>query len=148
MNDTHGKERIDERIRGYLLSRLQAVQAEHHHIPEEKIHDIAASLDIPANAIYGVASFYSFFSVVPLGRHVIRVCQSISCNLKDALMIIESIKNEIRISPHETTVDGRFSLEVSNCIGACDMAPAMLINDELHGHLTPGRISDILKSYE
>lgn len=147
MSSTRGKEPIDERIRGYLLSRLQAVQAEHHHIPEEKIHDIADSLDIPVNEVYGVVSFYASFSVVPLGRHVIRVCQSVSCDLKDPSMIMRSIKNAIGISPHETTADGRFSLEPTHCIGACDLAPAMLINDDVQGHLTPGSISDILKSY-
>jgi NADH-quinone oxidoreductase subunit E len=98
--------------------------------------------------VYGVTTFYSFLSVEPLGRNVIRICKSIPCYLKNAEMIVESAEKVLGIKPGQTTEDGRFSFELTNCIGACEQAPAMLINDEVHGHLTPRKIAEILRSYK
>ncbi|MFC1953200.1 NAD(P)H-dependent oxidoreductase subunit E, partial [Chloroflexota bacterium] len=100
------------------------------------------------NDVYGVASFYSFLSPKPLGRNIIRICRSLPCYMKDYQTVAESITGEIGINPGETTADGRFTFELTNCIGACDKAPAMLINDEVHGNLTPDKISRILKTYK
>jgi NADH:ubiquinone oxidoreductase subunit E len=83
-----------------------------------------------------------------LGKNVIRICKSLPCYLKNAEMIIGSVQKVLGISPSETTPDGRFSFELTNCIGACDRAPAMLVNDEVHGHLTPDKIAEILRSYK
>ncbi len=131
-----------------LLLELKRLQARDRHIPREVIAKAARSLDIPINDVYGVASFYSFLSVTSQGKHVIRICHSIPCFLKDSPMIVKSVKQEIGINPGETTEDGRFSFELVNCIGACDKAPAMLVNNDVHGHLTPDRISRILRTYE
>ncbi len=131
-----------------LLKELKHLQIRDRHIPREVIVKAARALDIPVNDVYGVASFYSFFSITPQGKHVIRICQSIPCFLKDSPMIMNSIKQEIGIEPGETTADGRFSFELVNCIGACDKAPAMLVDNDVHGHLTPDMISEILKTYE
>ena len=117
------------------------------YIPEEVIRSLAESLDLPVNEVYGVASFYSFLSTKPLGRNVIRVCKSLPCYLKNSEMIIEVVGKELRIAPGETTADGRFSFELTNCIGQCDKAPAMLINEDVHGYLTPEKIKQILKNY-
>ena len=97
--------------------------------------------------MYAVATFYSFLSIRPLGRNVIRICKSIPCHLKDAPMIIQSVEKAIGIKLGKTTSDGKFSFLLTNCIGACDRAPAMLINHDVHGELTPDKISDVLKSY-
>jgi NADH:ubiquinone oxidoreductase subunit E len=97
--------------------------------------------------VYGVSTFYSFLSTRPLGKNVIRVCKSVPCYLKGSQMIIESIEKQIRIKPGEVTPDGKFSFELANCIGACDRAPAMLVNHDVHGSLTPRKISKILKLY-
>jgi len=133
--------------RADLLNMLKAAKSEKGFVSAGSISSISRRLNVPVNEVYGVATFYSFLPVEPLGRHLIRICNNLPCHLKNAAMIIESVAKEIGISPGETTADERFSFEMTNCIGACDMAPAMLVNDDLHGHLTPEKIRDILKSY-
>jgi len=130
-----------------LLVLLKKVQSELGYIPAELITDTAQSFNIPVSEVYGVATFYSFLSTKPLGRNVIRICKSLPCYIKDSRIIVESIADRLGIKPGETTADGRFSFELTNCIGACDKAPAMLINSDVHGNLTPGKISQILKKY-
>jgi NADH-quinone oxidoreductase subunit E len=131
-----------------LVGVLKEAQRKFGYVPEEVMADLAESLHIPINEVYGVASFYSFLSIKPLGRNVIRVCQSLPCHLKNCQIIIEAIEKELRIKPGETTADGRFSFELTNCIGLCDRAPAMMINNDAHVDLTPEKISQILKSYQ
>jgi len=130
-----------------LLMLLKQAQKQETYVSRAVILEIAQSMHIPVNEVYGVASFYSFLSMKPQGRYVIRVCKSLPCYLRESRMIVESVVNEIGIKPGEITADGRFSFELANCIGACDMAPAMLINDEVYGYLTPDKITKALKSY-
>jgi NADH:ubiquinone oxidoreductase subunit E/ferredoxin/NAD-dependent dihydropyrimidine dehydrogenase PreA subunit len=130
-----------------LLERLKAEQSKSGFVSPEVMADIAQSLKIDVSAVYGVATFYSFLSTRPLGRNVIRVCKSLPCYLKNTQMILDSVHEAIGIGPGETTPDGALSLELANCIGACDQAPAMLVNHDVHGNLTPARISEVLKSY-
>ncbi len=124
------------------------VQRRDGHVSEEAMSNLALALNITLSEVYGVATFYAFISTEPQGRNVIRICKSLPCYMENALMIVESLKREIGINPGETTGDGRFSLELTNCIGACDRAPAMLINDEVYGSLTPEKITQILRSYK
>ena len=134
--------------RDVLLGMIKEEQAKSGYISEDAIGNIAESLGLTVSDVYGVTTFYSFLSTKPLGRHVIRICKSVPCCLKDAEMMIDWIGEELGIAPGETTPDGRFTFELTNCIGACDQAPAMLINDELYGQLTREKISEILKSFE
>lgn len=137
----------ETRDRETLLEVLKDEQARSGYISESFITETARSLSISESQVYGVATFYSFLSCKPSGRHVIRICKSLPCYLKDAPMIIESVHNEIGILPGEATADGRFSFQLTNCIGACDQAPAMLVNHDVHGNLTPEKISEVLASY-
>ena len=134
--------------RADLLNLLKAAKSKEGFVSPDSIGKIAEALDIPVNEVYGVATFYSFLPVKPLGNNLIRICSNLPCHLKDATMVIESLAREIGISPGETTADKRFSFELANCIGACDMAPAMLVNDDIHGYLTPEKIHDILEAYK
>jgi NADH-quinone oxidoreductase subunit E len=131
-----------------LLGRVEEAQRQTGCVSEGFMVETAGSLGLPLSEVYGVTTFYSFLSVEPVGRNVIRVCKSVPCYLKHGEMIIEAVKTVLGILPGETTVDGRFSFELTNCIGACDQAPAMLINDEVHGHLTADKIAEILRSYK
>ena len=131
-----------------LLGMLETRQRESGYIPEKVIAEIAGALKLSVGDVYGVASFYAFLSTKPQGKHKIRICKSLPCYIKDASMIIDSVEKAIGIKPGEMTPDGRFSFELTNCIGACDQAPAMLINDEVYGNLTPGKISEILESHK
>ena len=139
---------LAERARESLLGMIKEEQRKSGYISEEAMAGIAESLALSVGDVYGVTTFYSFLSTQPLGKHVIRICKGVPCFLQNAGMIIESIQEALWIGPGETTTDGRFSFELTNCIGACDQAPAMLVDDEVHGHLTPEKISEILKSYD
>lgn len=144
------QEGISTRHKGQedLMALLKEAQHKFGYVPEEVMAELAESLDIPINEVYGVASFYSLLSIRPLGRNVIRICQSLPCYLKHCQTIIESVEREIGIRPGETTPDGRFSFQLTNCIGLCDRAPAMMINSDAHVDLTPEKISQILKTYK
>ncbi len=131
-----------------LIVLLKEAQNKSGYVSEEVMAELAESLDIPISDVYGVASFYSFLSTEPLGRNVIRVCKSLPCYLEHCQAIMESVEKEIGIKPGETTPDGRFSFQLTNCIGACDNAPAMMINDDVHVALTPEKIAQILETYK
>lgn len=133
---------------GDLLVLLEEAQRKFGYVPQEFMAGLAQSLGIPLSDIYGVATFYSFLATKPQGRNVIRICRSLPCWLKNAEIIVNSVAQELGINPGETTADRKFSFELTNCIGACDIAPAMLINSDVHGELTPGKIARILKSYK
>ena len=126
---------------------LKEAQGRSSYLSQDFMAETAKSLNISLSDLYGVATFYSFLSPKPLGRNVIRVCKSVPCYLKGSPSVIEGIKDKIGIQPGEVTDDGRFSLELVNCIGACDRAPAMLVNQEVHGNLTSKKISKILRPY-
>jgi NADH-quinone oxidoreductase subunit E len=132
--------------REYLLALLQDEQEKAGHISEQFIKDTAKSIGISTSEVYGVATFYHLLSTMPLGRNVIRVCKCIPCYLNSSQLVVETIQERLGITPGETTLDGRFSLQLTNCIGACDQAPAMLLNHELHGYLTPVKIAKILEA--
>jgi NADH-quinone oxidoreductase E subunit len=131
-----------------LLVLLKEAQNKFGHLSGECLTELANSLGLPVSDVYGVATFYSLLSTKPLGRNVIRVCKSLPCFLKNYQTIIESVAREIGIKPGETTPDGKFSLQFTNCIGACDKAPAMMINHYVYTDLTPSKISQILRSYK
>jgi len=131
-----------------LLLLLEEAQRRFGHLSERLMGELAESLGVSASEVYGVATFYSFLSTRPQGRHIIRACKSLPCCLKDSHLVVSAVEDAIGIGPGETTPDGRFSFELANCIGACDGAPAMLVDSELHAGLTPRMISQILKAYE
>jgi NADH:ubiquinone oxidoreductase subunit E/NAD-dependent dihydropyrimidine dehydrogenase PreA subunit len=143
-----GESSSQDREREKLLGMLIDVQRREGHVSEEVMSNLALALNMTLGEVYGVATFYAFISAKPQGRNVIRICKSLPCHMENALMIVESLKREIGISPGGTTADGRFSLELTNCIGACDRAPAMLINDDVYGSLSPEKITQILRSYK
>jgi NADH:ubiquinone oxidoreductase subunit E len=134
--------------RDALLGMIKEEQTKTGHLSKDAMVRVAETLGVTVGDVYGVTTFYSFLSTWPLGRHVIRVCKSVPCCMKDAERLIGWVGKELGINPEETTADGRFTLTLTNCIGACDQAPAMLIDDEVYGQLTPERISEILKSFD
>jgi len=136
------------RDRDILLGMIKAEQLNSGYVSEEFMVSVAKNLGLSVGEVYGVATFYSFISTKPLGKHVIRVCKSLPCCMQDAELVIAWITAELEINPGETTADGRFSFELTNCIGTCDVAPAMLIDDQVFGHLTREKISEILKSFD
>lgn len=131
-----------------LLGMIKEEQATSGYMSEGAMVKVSEALKVTVGEVYGVTTFYSFLSTWPLGRHVIRICKSVPCCMKDAEMLMEWIGKELGIGPGETTPDGRFTLTLTNCIGACDQAPAMLIDDEMYGPLSLERIAEVLKSFD
>ena len=141
------KATVDRRRTG-LLPELKKGQENLHCVSQGFITDTAQSMDLSLSDVYGVATFYSFLTTRPTGENVIRVCKSLPCYVKNSQKILQCIEDTLGIKPGETTPDGMFSLELASCIGACDRAPAMLVNSDVHGNLTPKKIAKILKSYQ
>jgi NADH:ubiquinone oxidoreductase subunit E len=134
-----------------LLSMLHAVQHAHgktSHIPTEELAAIAAYLGIPLAELDGVTSFYHAFSRKPRGRHVIRLCDSLSCRVRGSVDVYRHIKERLGIGTGETTGDGRYSLEIVNCLGSCDTAPNVMIDDLLLTEVTPERFDRALEEIE
>ncbi len=134
--------------RGDLLIALKKAQDKYGYLPGELIAELAKRFDLSIGDVYGVGTFYSFLSTKPQGRNEIRICKSVPCFLKNCETIIDWVEKELGIKPGESTADSKFSLQLTNCIGHCDEAPAMMVNDEIHVNLTPRKISKILQSYK
>jgi len=128
-----------------LIEVLKERQRTNGYLSSDFMAQTARALDLPLSAVYGVATFYSFLSTKPKGKYIVRVCKSLPCLLESSQSIVAYFDKELGIAPGETTKDGKFSLELTNCIGACDKAPAMMINDCVYGDLTPSKIATILK---
>ena len=137
-----------ESKREALLGVIKEEHGKSGYLSNDAMAEVSGALGVTVGDVYGVATFYSFLSTWPLGRHVIRICKSVPCCMKDAERLIEWIGRELGIGPGETTPDGRFTLALTNCIGACDQAPAMLIDEEMYGPLSPERIAEVLKSFD
>ncbi|MBE0700967.1 MAG: NADH-quinone oxidoreductase subunit NuoE [Acholeplasmataceae bacterium] len=133
-----------------LIEILLAVQANHpqNYLPEDDLRKIAHHLDIPESRVCGVVSFYTFFSTVPRGRHVIQVCESIPCHVNGAETVLSTLRSLLKVKLGETTEDGLFTLETTNCLGCCDEPPVMRINQKIYHNLTPDKIKAIISEYQ
>ena len=130
-----------------LLPGLKSEVEQKDYLSRDSMAAVAGQAGLPLNSVYGVASFYAYLPVSPVGKNVIKVCNCLPCEMKDVPAVVQGISREIGIGPGQTTPDGKFTLELVSCIGACDQAPAMMINDKLYGDLTGEKIAGILKSY-
>jgi NADH-quinone oxidoreductase E subunit len=114
-------------------------------LPNEAIEAVAAELDLPVAKVYGVVTFYDLYHQKPVGRHRIRVCTNLSCQLRGSDEIMEAIHKELGVGEDEVTPDGRCSYVHFECLGSCDTAPMMMVDDDYHENLTPNRVRQILK---
>lgn len=130
-----------------LLPILKEVQSRSGYLPAEVVSDLAMALDMPVNEVYGVASFYSFLTLEPSGRNVLWTCRCLPCHVKEGPQLLGAIREHLGIGPGETTEDGNFTLRLTNCIGACDQAPALMVNGDRYGSVTPERLEEILSRY-
>ncbi len=132
---------------GGLIPVLQIAQGLFGYLPEEVLRQIAKKMDKPYSEVAGVVGFYSYFSTNPRGENVIRVCLGTACYVRGGKQVLDSLKKELGIDVGETTEDQTFSLEVARCFGACGLAPAIMINDDVHQRVKPTRIKQILAPY-
>jgi len=131
-----------------ILLLLRDEQGKFGYLPEKSLASISDSLSMALADVYGVATFYSFLSVQPQGRHTIRICKSLPCFLKKSQQIVSAVEDVIGAKLGTSSADARFSIQLTNCIGECDKAPAMMVNGHVYAELTPHKISQILKTYE
>ncbi len=134
--------------RSSLIPLLQDVQSIYGYLPEEALSDISEFVSIPLSRVYGVATFYNQFRLMPLGENIIRVCRGTACHVKNSANILFALESELGISAGQTTRDKKFTIEVVNCIGACSIAPVILVNDDYHGRINVKDIPKILKKYQ
>ena len=132
---------------GELINVLHKTQGVFGYLPEEVQREIAKNLGIPVAKVYGVVTFYSFFTMTPKGKHAISVCMDTACYVRDAEKVVDEIKKQLKINVGEVTPDGKFSLDCLRCVGACGLAPVMLIGEKVYGRVDPKEIKNILDSY-
>ncbi len=130
--------------RSSLLSILQDIQRKHKYIPDFAQQEVARLLDIHPVEVFSVISFYAFLNTKPKGKNIIRLCQTISCDMQGKSAVAKSIERELGIKFGETSKDNKFTLEYANCVGMCDQGPAMIINERVYYKLTPEKAIEIL----
>jgi len=130
-----------------LISVLHKVQDKFGYLPKEKMEAVAQLMQIPAARVSGVASFYHYFRLKPVGKLIISVCLGTACHVKGADLVAKKLEEELGIKFGETTTDGLFTLEVARCLGMCALAPIIKIGEDVHAHVTPDQIPAILEKY-
>jgi len=137
------------RSRDQLLAILHELQRANpqNYLTGEDLRLVADYLGLPLSAVHDAVTFYSMFSLVPRGRHIIRVCNSPPCHLAGSWSLLSALKEELGVDVGGTTPDGLFTLELTSCLGVCGVAPAMMIDDEVYGNLTPEKLREVLASF-
>jgi NADH:ubiquinone oxidoreductase subunit E len=131
-----------------LIMILQAIQRRYNYLPKPALTYLATKLDIPFSKIYGVATFYSTFSLEPRGRHIISVCLGTACHVRGAERIRERIHEALCVADGQTTPDMRFTLESVRCIGCCSLGPVFKVDEDMHARVATDKVVQILAAYE
>ena len=125
-----------------LIAVLQDIQKEYHYLPSETLKETAKALDVPLSKVFSVSTFYNAFSLYPRGKKVIRICVGTTCHIRGAKVIQQQLEDRLNIKAGQTTTDLKYTLEVVNCVGACAMAPVVIVNDKYYGSV---KVSDSKK---
>lgn len=133
---------------GALIPVLQEAQNIYGYLPAPVMQEIAGELKLPFAKVFGVATFYAQFHLKPRGRNVVRVCQGTACHVRGGARVLDAVAEKLGVGKNETTDDLRYTLETVACLGACGLAPVMVVNEDTHGRLTPDRAAEILGQYE
>ena len=145
--------RLDEVLKDYadmpgaLIPVLQIAQGLFGYLPETALRKISVALGKPYSEVAGVVGFYSYFTTVPRGKHLVRVCLGTACYVRGGKQVLAALRDMLRIEVGETTADRLFSLDVGRCFGACGLAPVIMIDDDVHQRVKPARLSRILDQY-
>jgi len=131
-------------VPGGLIEAYHAIQAEYNYIPEDAVIEAAKAFNLPVAKAYGVATFYSYLKVGKRGKYVIRICESAPCHVAGAAEVVAALEKELGIKMGETTPDGKFTLEFTECVGQCQETPVITINSKPYGNVTPEKIPAIL----
>jgi NADH:ubiquinone oxidoreductase subunit E len=134
-------------VQGALIPILQTCQNLAGYLPEKALKHISLRMKIPYSEVSGVVTFYSFFSTVPRGKYLVRVCLGTACYVRGGKKVLESITSHLGIDVGKTTEDRLFSLEVGRCFGACGLAPVIMVNETVHQRVKPSRVAEIFNAY-
>ena len=132
---------------GGLIPALQIAQSMAGYLPENVLRYLSRGFDKPYSEVAGVVGFYSYFSTQPRGRHVVRVCLGTACYVRGGKQVLDALKKELQVDVGQTTEDRMFTLEVARCFGACGLAPAIMIDDDVHQRVKPTRLRQVLSPY-
>lgn len=131
-----------------LISVLQAIQDEYRYLPEEILAYVATAMGVSSSRVYGVATFYENFSLHPKGKYVIKVCDGTACHVRKSQTLIDTVRTQLGLKEgSDTTEDMLFTLEVVSCLGACGLAPVLLVNEKVYGKVTSEEMKRILDEY-
>jgi len=151
-NDLRGKIKdiieANRNLKGALIRILQSAQGLYGYLPPQVMTIISEEMKVPLSEVSGIVSFYSFFSTVPKGDHVIQVCLGTSCYVKGGQRILETLKKDYGLKPGGITADNKFSLETVRCLGCCGLSPVVAVGEDIHRRVKPGNIKNILSSYK
>ena len=143
------KEKLNEVLSHYsgrreeLIPILQEAQEQFRYLPSEVMIEIAQFLGIPESAVFGVCTFYAQFKLVPSGRQIVRVCRGTACHVRGGARVLREVEKRLSIKQGETTEDMEYTLETVACIGACALAPTMMIDKETHGQMTTKKVTEV-----
>ena len=147
-NPTQYKQAIKNyKDRSDLIPLLQSVQNEFSYIPKEIITEISEATGAPLSDIYGVITFYRQFQLTKPGKFTIKVCDGTACHVNNSTKVLDTLRDLLNVAPGETTKDNMFTLSIVSCLGCCALAPAMMIEKNVYGHLTQGSIKEIINRY-
>jgi NADH:ubiquinone oxidoreductase subunit E len=132
---------------GGLIPVLEEAQVALEYIPMSVQKRIAAGLNLPLSRVYGVVTFYSFFTMTPRGKHTVRVCLGTACYVRGGKAISETLEKQFGIKEGETTADRMFTLESVRCLGACGLGPVIVVDEDVHGRVKPAKVKDVLSQY-
>ena len=133
---------------GELINVLHKTQSTFGYLPAEVQEVIAQGLNMSVAKVFGVVTFYSFFTMVPKGKHPISICTGTACYVRGAEKVLEEFKKELKIQVGETTADGEFSISCLRCVGACGLAPVVMVGDKTYGRVAPEMVQDIINEYK
>ncbi len=132
-----------------LIPILQEIQSEYRYLPEEVMNFVATSIGVPPAKVFGVASFYSHFTLSPKGKYVVKICDGTACHVKKSMEVMKAMQNHLGLNNEKhTTDDMLFTLEVVSCLGTCGLAPAIMVNDKVYGLLDGDKVVNILKNIQ
>ncbi len=132
---------------GELINVLHKVQGTFGYLPAEVQEVVARELNLSVAKVYGVVTFYSFFTMLPKGKHPISICTGTACYVRGAEKVLDEFKKELEIKVGETTGDGKFSISCLRCVGACGLAPVVMVGDKTYGRVAPEMVKDIIEEY-
>lgn len=133
---------------GSIIAILQDVQEEFSYLPRPALVEVSRGIGVPLSRVLSLATFYKAFSLKPKGRHPVHVCLGTACHVRGAQLVIEKFERELGIKTGETSADQSFSLDAVRCVGCCGLAPVVTVGEEVHGKITPAKVSGLVKKYK